>query len=221
MDVRAGIFWDPREPLPPGVEAVVDGAHDFGEYQPQPQPGERPRRGWDKVAIRKPQRNSLPPLSVTLTAQVIQDTAKVTVTQLFWNNTNESIWKGAYTFPLSAGCTVTSFSCRIGRNKIVKAKVESKPEARDTFHEALRRNLSAGLLEQDTPEIFTTTLGNIPANTKLRTEITYITLFKHKFADNCSTTTLTIPTNIAPRYGSPPPELRNIPIPGLSHGISI
>jgi hypothetical protein len=158
---------------------------------------------------------------VSVTAQVVQDTAKVTVTQLFWNDTSESIRKGAYTFPLSAGCTVTSFSCRIGRNKIVKAKLRSKPEARDAFNEALRTSRSTGLLEQATPEIFTTTLGNIPANTKLRTEITYITLLKHKFSGNRNTTILTIPTNIAPRYGSPPPELQNTLIPGLSHGISI
>lgn len=250
MDVYAGIFWDRREPPPPGVgEEVVDGVRGLGAYhghpygggvgvhamqanhedrfyrrfpqrpEPQPQPG--PHGGLDEAVVLNRQRNTLSPLSVSVAAQVIQDTAKVTVTQLFWNNTNESIWKGAYTFPLSAGCTVTSFSCRIGRNRIVKAKVGSKPEAREAFNEALERNRSAGLVEQGTPEIFTTTLGNIPAKTKLRTEITYVTLLKHKFADSRSTTTLTIPTKIALRYGSPPPELQNAPIPGLSHRISI
>ncbi|EPE34330.1 vWA-like protein [Glarea lozoyensis ATCC 20868] len=242
MDLRVGIFWDPREPPPPGVDA---GVRNFAQRRGHRQPGDevptlhvvdenrthqrdRPyrREGYDRdyeneVAISEPERNNLPPLSVSLTARVVEDTAKVTVTQLFWNNTKDSIRKGTYTFPLSNGCTVTSFSCRIGKNRIVRAKVQSKPEARDAFQEGLRAGRSAGLLEQDTPEIFTTTLGNIPANTKLSIEITYVTLLKHIFVENCSTTTLTIPTYIAPRYGSPPPGLQDLAAARLSHGISI
>jgi hypothetical protein len=198
--------------------------HRFGQYPPHHPPYQPELHGRgheDEFAIPNSQRNNLPPLSVSLTAQVVQDMAKVTVTQLFWNNTNKPIWKGTYTFPLSSRCTVTSFSCHIGRNRIVRAKVQSKPEARDAFQQGLRTGRSAGLLEQDTPEIFTTTLGNIPSNTKLSTEITYITLLKHRFANNCSTTTLTIPKHIAPRYGNPPPELQNLSIARPSRVISI
>lgn len=91
----------------------------------------------------------------------------------------------------------------------MRGRVKPKREAREAFDRAARRNQPAGLLEQETPEIFTTTLANIPANTKLKAEISFITLLRHGFADNSATTTLTIPTYIASRY-STPPELQHV-----------
>lgn len=91
----------------------------------------------------------------------------------------------------------------------MRGRVKPKREAREAFDRAATKNQPAGLLEQETPEIFTTTLANIPANTKLKAEISFITLLKHGFADNSATTTLTIPTYIASRY-STPPELQHV-----------
>jgi hypothetical protein len=97
----------------------------------------------------------------------------------------------------------------VGRDRIVRGRVKPKQEAREAFDRAAREHQPAGLLEQETPEIFTTTLANIPANTKLEAEISFITLLKHWFADNSAITTLAIPTCIAPRYGTPP-ELQHV-----------
>ena len=214
MNVVAGIVWDPREPPPP---ELLGYSSSFSVVQPQPvEPAcARPQNingvhnhSGDFV-IRELNRNILPPLSVSLNGRIIQDTAKITVTQLFWNNTKTAIRRGSYTFPLPAGCTVTDFSCRVASNRIVRAKVKPKQEARDAFDQGVRKDRTAGLLEQDTPEIFTTTLGNIPANTKLKAEISFITLLKHRFAGSTTTTTLTIPTYIAARYGNPPPQFQN------------
>jgi hypothetical protein len=212
MDVVAGIVWDPREPLPPEL-------HNIDAQPSHPPPTLQQGRG--DFVIQEPTRNILPPFSVSLIAQVVQDTAKVTVTQLFWNNTNTAIRKGAYTFSLPAGCTVFRFSCRIGRNRIVRAKVKPRVEARESLDDAIRNNRTAALLEQETPEIFTTTLGNIPANARLKAEISYVTLLKHRFANYRSTTTLTIPTYIAARYGSPPPGFQNAITSGIPQGLTI
>lgn len=240
MEFRgAGIVWDPREPLPRGLQEALDGGYPIhgvrrdarpfhpllAHQQPEHQHPEHQRPvhelKMDNLVIREPNRNILPPLSVSLKAQVVQDTAKVTVTQLFWNNANSAIPKGAYTFPLSAGCTVTGFSCRIGRHNIVKAKVKPKAEARNAFEDAVRSGQTTGLLEQNTPEIFTTTLGNIPANTKLKAELTFVTFLKHKFSDSWNAITLTIPTFIATRYGNPPAELQTAGRIGIPKGLNI
>jgi hypothetical protein len=212
MDVIAGIVWDPREPPPPELQHANN-----IDVQPSHPPPALQR----EFVIREPTRNILPPLSVSLIAQIVQDTAKVTVTQLFWNNTNTTIRKGAYTFSLPAGCTVFRFSCRIGRNRVVRAKVKPRVEARDSLDDAIRNNRTAALLEQETSEIFTTTLGNIPANAKLKAEISYVTLLKHRFANNRSTTTLTIPTYIAARYGSPPPGFQNAITSAIPQGLTV
>jgi hypothetical protein len=74
MDVVAGIVWDPREPPLPEIQHV-----DNVNVQPFRLPPV-PQQGRGDFVIREPTRNILPPLSVSLVVQVVQDTAKITVT---------------------------------------------------------------------------------------------------------------------------------------------
>ncbi|KAK4247067.1 von Willebrand factor type A domain-containing protein, partial [Corynascus novoguineensis] len=178
--------------------------------------------GFPSFTVQEPGRNVLPPLSVTVDASIVQDTAKVAVTQLFWNDSDVPIKEAAFTFPLPAGCTVTDFSCRIGINKIIKGTVKPRQEARDQFRHHIRdHNTAAGLLEQDTPEIFTTTLGNVPKWTKVKINLIYITVLKHRFASSRSTTTLILPTSIAPRYGEAPEEYSDAKATDVSRGLTV
>ncbi|KAK0652451.1 von Willebrand factor type A domain-containing protein [Cercophora newfieldiana] len=148
-------------------------------------------------------RNVLPPLSISFDASIVQDTAKVSVTQTFWNDSRHPIKEASYTFPLPAGCSVTEFSCRIGTNRIIKGDVKPKKEARAAFDRHIRtKDTGAALLEENTPEVFTAFLGNIRSKTRIKVNIVYITVLKHRFGDRLGTTTLTIPTYIASRYGS-------------------
>jgi hypothetical protein len=204
-----GIFWDTREPIPPSYPRRTP----FSNPDPTTAGFSWRHEVQQQNSPRVSTQNVLPPLSSSLIAQVIHDTAKVSVTQLFHNRTNDSIRKGAYTFPLPVDCTVTEFSCRVGTNSVVRAKIGTKSAARQAFNESVDSDQTASLLEQNTSEVFTTILGNIPANTRLKTEISFITVLKHKFVDSQSTTTLTIPTYIAPRYGPTPA--------GVSHGTTI
>ncbi|KAI9767284.1 MAG: hypothetical protein M1839_004550 [Geoglossum umbratile] len=194
----AGIVWDPLEPPPPGFYHPTAAASLW-----RPELGQQP-------APRAHPQNMLPPLSSSLTVNVVHDTAKVSVTQLFQNSTSNAIRAGAYTFPLPAGCTVVEFSCRVGTNRIIRTKIGPKEVALQAFNDAVNRSQTASLLEQVTPEVFTTKLGNIPANERLKTEISFISVLKHRSADGYSTTTLIIPTHIAPRYGPPPTGLSHV-----------
>jgi hypothetical protein len=142
-------------------------------------------------------------VSSNVKAQIIQDTARVSVTQLFENDSNITIPTASYTFPLPTGCTVVDFKCRIGSERILKGKVKPRQEADDDFRRAVDRCQTAGLLEQHTPEIFTTTLGNIPSNIRVQADISFVTLLKYGFSDGYGLTTFTLPFHIAPRYGTP------------------
>lgn len=197
VNLQVGIFWDPREPPPPEYQPPIQQHVIYHPPSPQrPEANDNP--------LSPTSQSILHPLSTSLVAKLVHDTATVSVTQLFWNKTNSTIGKGTYSFPLPAGCTVVDFNCRIGSNKIVRGRVKPKQEAREAFNDAARRDQTATLLEQDTPEIFTTTLANIPANTKLKAEISFITILKHKFLDSTTATMLIIPTCIASRYDTPP-----------------
>jgi hypothetical protein len=81
--------------------------------------------------------------------------------------------------------------------------VKPRKMAREDFECHLYTGRAAGLLEQNTPEVFTATLGKIPADTKVTVEVSFITLLKNHFGDSKGITTLNIPTCIVSRYGSP------------------
>lgn len=152
---------------------------------------------------------SLSAVSVSVKAQLIMDTAKVSVTQLFINDRGRRIPRASYTFPLPHGCTVIEFACQVGRDRVLRGKVKPKEEARAAFEEASARDETAGLLDQHTIEVFTTTLGNIPQNAQVKAEISFLTLLDYKFKQGNGFTTFTLPTYIAPRYGNPPETLEH------------
>jgi hypothetical protein len=152
---------------------------------------------------------------------VVHDAATTTATQLFHNSSDVAIQEAAYSFPLPAGCSVTAFTCRRGRNQVINAKIARKEDARGEFQNAVQANRTAGLVEQNTPDVFTIQLGNIPAKTKLKAEITFISLLKYTSSEECSTMTLTIPTFIAPRYGPLPSGFQSTPPKFSNCGIDI
>ncbi|KAI1204994.1 VIT-domain-containing protein [Annulohypoxylon truncatum] len=201
----AGIVWDPREPLPADIErqSHVDGSYHSYTLSEKQTVKELP----DNI-LKEPTRNLLSPLSVSINGRIVDDAARVTVSQVFWNNADIPIPRASYVFPLPNGCTVTSFSCRIGRDKTIRAKVKPKAEAREAFRKAVAAQRTAALLEQNTPELFTASLGNIPVDTRLEAELTYVTLLKRQFSQEKNVTEFSIPTAIASRYGSAPSDIR-------------
>ena len=101
-------------------------------------PAARTATALPTFTVQEPNRNVLPPLSIILDASVVHDTAKINVTQVFWNDSDTPIRQAAYTFPLPAGCTVTEFTCRIGTNTVIKGSVKPKEEAREAFKRHIR-----------------------------------------------------------------------------------
>ncbi|KAM5341333.1 hypothetical protein ACJ41O_014364 [Fusarium nematophilum] len=222
-----GIRYDPREPPPPGLDSGYINAHfvhaGHGGREPDALPpwGSRShadssrQRNWGvggaaevgKHAQEPPKEGLLSPLSTSVKAQVIQDTAKFTVTQVFGNKSHD-IQQAVYQFPLPLDATVTGFDCRIGPNKIVRGKVKAREDARREFDDARRWGRTGGLMEQQTAEIFTITLANIPSHTKIQAELSFMCLLKHRVEADHQVFTLTLPTFIAPRYGDAPPGIR-------------
>ncbi|KAH7316897.1 von Willebrand factor type A domain-containing protein [Stachybotrys elegans] len=229
-----GISWDPREPLPPELR-IANGTPEDRPISRRKDvlanaPGVSPRAvnlirlpSSTAPEVRESSRITLAPMSVSLDVAILEDLASVTVTQFFLTSPDMRIPRGQYTFPLPNNCTVTEFNCRIGTNRSLRGIIKSKRDAKKAFEDGVTAGHVSGLLEQNTPEIFTTSLGNIPAGTKVKVEIMFITLLKSRFADQRGTTTLIIPTCVASRYGTPgftvatPPDMKK----GLSLRIEI
>ncbi|CBF82031.1 hypothetical protein AN5364.2 [Aspergillus nidulans FGSC A4] len=145
---------------------------------------------------------SLPLLSVSANVDIQGRLCTTTVTQQFCNASSSVSQNAKYVFPIYDGSVVTSFRCSIGNERLLEGSVKAKEAARRDFKQAVSQRKVAVLVEELVPEVFETSVGNIPAQTTVKIEITYANLLK---VDNSTGgLVLTIPTSIAPRYGNAP-----------------
>ncbi|TVY40002.1 von Willebrand factor A domain-containing protein 5A [Lachnellula subtilissima] len=149
------------------------------------------------------QKHYLPLVESEAHTTIQSTTSRTALKQTFTNPSDkDAIKECIYTFPLYDGVSVVSFTCRIGK-KVLTGLVKEKVKAKAIFDEAVAKGETAGLLEQapDSSDVFSTKLGNIPAGESVIVEVTYIGELKHHETEGIR---FTIPTSIAPRYGSGP-----------------
>ncbi|KAK2805188.1 hypothetical protein FQN51_000711 [Onygenales sp. PD_10] len=143
----------------------------------------------------------LPLLDVMLNVTIEGPIVSSRLIQKFSNFTDQPILEALYTFPLYDGSAVISFRCWIGNDRVLEGIVKPKEVAQQEFKQAMKQQKVAALLEEHTPEIFETKVGNIPPQTTVKVEIVYISQAKADLSTGGIL--VTIPSSIAPRYGSP------------------
>lgn len=151
----------------------------------------------------------LPQLSLEAKAVILSSIARTSYTQTFSNPLPDNIPELRYSFPLYDGVSVASFTCTINRDRVIKGRVLDKKKARETYENAKARGQTAGLLEQlpVASDVFTTTIGNVPAGAEIRVDIVVLGELKHDAETDGIR--FTVPTHIGPRYGSQPNALAN------------
>jgi Ca-activated chloride channel family protein len=137
--------------------------------------------------------------------------ARVRVTQVFFNPLDEKI-EAVYVFPLPHKSAVDDMTMVIGEKRIV-GLIKRRAEARQIYEQALAAGATAALLEQERPNIFTQSVGNIAPRQEIRIEISYVDVLEY----DMGTYEFHFPMVVGPRYipGSPtssippvPPELK-------------
>jgi len=137
--------------------------------------------------------------------------ARVRVTQVFFNPLDEKI-EAVYVFPLPHKSAVDDMTMVIGEKRIV-GLIKRRAEARQIYEQALAQGATAALLEQERPNIFTQSVGNIAPRQEIRIEISYVDVLEY----DMGTYEFHFPMVVGPRYipGSPtssippvPPELK-------------
>jgi Ca-activated chloride channel family protein len=138
--------------------------------------------------------------------------ARVKVTQTFYNPTQERI-EAVYVFPLPHESAVDEMTMVVGDRRIV-GLIKRRAEARDIYEAALAAGQTAALLEQERPNIFTQSVGNIDPGQEVRIEIAYVDVLRY----DLGTYEFAFPMVVGPRYnpGSPvaAPQPRNPAIEG-------
>ena len=137
--------------------------------------------------------------------------ARVKVTQTFYNPTDERI-EAVYVFPLPHEAAVDNMTMVIGERKIVGI-IKRRAEARQIYEQALAAGQTAALLEQERPNIFTQSVGNIDPGQDVNIEISYVDVLNY----DMGTYEFHFPMVVGPRFipGAPvsdpqptPPELQ-------------
>ncbi len=97
--------------------------------------------------------------------------AEAVVAQEFFNPTDEWL-EGVYVFPLPAGAAVHAMRLVIGE-RIIEGQVQEKAQAKKTYEKAKAQGKKASLVEQERPNIFTTSVANIGPGETVEVRIEY------------------------------------------------
>jgi len=128
--------------------------------------------------------------------------ARVSVRQEFRNDGDE--WtEGVYVFPLPDKAAVDRMRLHIGE-RYIEGEIREKEQARKDYERARNEGRKASLVEQERPNLFTTSVANIAPGERVVVEIEYLENLRY---DN-GTFSIRFPMTLTPRYipGSPVPD---------------
>ena len=135
-----------------------------------------------------------PLLETDVEIRVTGHVARAKVTQRFLNP-HPDWYEGTYVFPLPENAAVDRLRMKIGE-RIVEGEVREKDRARRTYAEAKAEGRRAALLEQERPNIFTSSVANIAPGEEIRVEIEYQQTLRY----DRGRYSLRFPMVVGPRY---------------------
>ncbi|XP_050783624.1 protein mono-ADP-ribosyltransferase PARP4 isoform X2 [Gopherus flavomarginatus] len=145
-----------------------------------------------KTGLQDTSGNPVPLEDIHIKGRIMDFIAQVVVFQTYTNQNDNSI-EAKYVFPLDSTAAVCGFEAFINGKHIV-GKVKEKEQAHKEYREAISRGDGAYLMDQDAPDVFTVSVGNLPPKTTVLIKVTYIT--ELSFQDGCIT--FQMPTAVAP-----------------------
>ncbi|KAG9310061.1 hypothetical protein JVU11DRAFT_9666 [Chiua virens] len=138
---------------------------------------------------------------------VVDVSSRVVLTQTFYNSSSEATGKAKYVFPLPASAAVCAFEFEMEDEVVIVGEVKEKEEAAFAYMRAVEQGKTAALVERVTDDIFTISVGSIPATTRVTARLTFVMdLLDEAIRDHVR---LQFPMHIAKRYGTPPAAIRD------------
>jgi len=135
-----------------------------------------------------------PAQETSVTIEVTGPIARATVTQHFKNPCDAWI-EAIYAFPLPEQAAVDHMRLQVGERS-VEGQIKEKMQARKIHIQAKQKGQHSALIEQHRPNLFTTSVANIPPHGEVSVEIEYqqrLQWHDHRFS-------LRFPMAITPRY---------------------
>jgi len=135
-----------------------------------------------------------PLLSTDVVIKVSGMVARAQVKQTF-RNTSEDWYEGVYVFPLPENSAVDHLRMKIG-SRIVEGMIRERGEAKKHYEQAKQSGRRAALLEQERPNVFTSSVANIGPHDDIVVEIEYQQTLRY----DSGRFSLRFPMVVGPRY---------------------
>jgi Ca-activated chloride channel family protein len=116
------------------------------------------------------------------------------VRQSFHNPEDEWL-EGVYVFPLPQKAAVHAMRLEIGE-RVIEGQIREREAARKVYQQAKKEGRKASLVEQERPNIFTTSVANIGPGEKVAVGISYQQILEY----DCGRFELRFPMVVGPRY---------------------
>jgi Ca-activated chloride channel homolog len=110
-----------------------------------------------------------PVLGATVEVRLTGVIARTKITQIFMNPGKEWL-EGIYIFPLPEDAAVDALRMKVG-NRTLQGIIQDKDQARQTYQDAKQQGVKASLIEQQRPDVFTTSVANIGPGETVEIEI--------------------------------------------------
>ena len=142
--------------------------------------------------------------------EITANIARAKVKQKFKNNT--SLWtEGIYVFPLPEKSAVDHFRMIIGE-RVIEGQIKERVSAKKTYEAARLSGKKASIIEQQRPNVFTTSLANIAPGEEIIIEFEFQQLLEYKD----DSYRLRFPMVVAPRYHPGKPSLQSLINPAIN-----
>jgi Ca-activated chloride channel family protein len=135
-----------------------------------------------------------PLLSTDVAIRISGLVARAQVKQTF-RNPSEDWYEGVYVFPLPENSAVDHLRMRIG-SRLVEGVIRERGEAKKHYEQAKHSGRRAALLEQERPNLFTSSVANIGPHEEVVVEIEYQQTLRY----DSGRFSLRFPMVVGPRY---------------------
>ncbi len=140
---------------------------------------------------------AVPLAGVAIDAEISSFCARVSVAQRYVNREASPI-EAVYVFPLDEGAAVCGFEAVIDGTLVV-GEVKEREEAFRMYDEAMERGDGGFLLDEERPDVFQASVGNLPPGKEVLLKLTYVT----ELTVEGGGLRFAIPTTVSPRYAPP------------------
>ena len=136
----------------------------------------------------------LPLKNTEIELEVTANLVHARVRQVFYNDSNHNL-EAVYTFPLPTNATVTDMAL-VFEGRRIRSVVKEREAAVQTYTAARARGNKAALLEQERPNLFTTSVANFQPGEEVEISFSYL----EQLPFNGHVYEINVPMTFGPRY---------------------